>query len=283
MDNRPRQMDFFFKGILHSEHLSYKDDRELMTVPMVHLGTRERTTPIIWTHPDKNNNTWVKVQSAKEYSIANIHDLDVVLFVLSNIADQLNKGVKRPEKTVKTTAYNLLKSIGRNTGGVDYENLKNALRRLKSTTIETNIRTDTFKQNAMFSWIGDWVEDPNSKEIYITCSEFLYKGIVDDKSMLTVHPDYFKMQSGILKYLYRLARRSVGKEDKKWEWTMTTLHERSASLSSVSDFKKNVRKVIDRVNKDGNFPEYNLEIIGDKKTEKVIMTKKKAEIIGEQP
>ena len=276
---RPRQMDFFFDGIIASEHISYKDDRELMTIPTVHLGSRPRKKPIIWTHPDDRRNTWVKVSASEEYSLANVHDLDIVLYVLSNLASQVNKGI-RPERTIKTTAYNLLKSINRGTGGAEYANLKNALRRLKATVVETNIRLPRLQQSSMFSWLGDWIEDPESGELYLTCSEFLYRGIVDQKSMLTLNADYFKLQSGILKFLYRIARRSVGKDNDYWEWTMDTLHDRSASQSTLSDFKKNVRKVVAKANEDGSFPDYNLEIVGDKKQEKIIMTPKKKEVIG---
>ena len=262
MSSNPRQMDFFFKAMLSSE-LRLKDDKESMTLPLCHLGTRKRTTPIKWKHP--NEDRWVVVSAPTNISIASIHDLDIIIFCLSNLNEQVDKGVKRPEKTIKTTAYNLLKSIGRGTGGREYLNLKDSLDRLTATTIQTNVRKPKLKQYSIFHWLDSVHINEDTKELYLTLPEFLYNGVVDERSILTVHPDYFNLQSGIAKYLYRIARKSAGKQSKGFEWSMRTLHERSASLSNYSDFAKNTRKVIAKMNKDKSFPEYELIIKAQEK------------------
>ena len=44
----------------------------------------------------------------------------------------------------------------------------------------------------------------------LTLSDWVYEGIVNEKSLLTMHPDYFLLSRGLERALYRIARKHAG-------------------------------------------------------------------------
>ena len=70
--------------------------------------------------------------------------------------------------------------------------------------------------------------------------------------MLTVHPDYFLIESGVGRFLYRLARRAAGQTTATWGFR--TLHERSGSTAQFFEFSRMLRTLI-RANE---LPDYKL-------------------------
>jgi plasmid replication initiation protein len=49
--------------------------------------------------------------------------------------------------------------------------------------------------------------------------------------------------TGVARWLYRLARRHAGKQATGWRFTMKELHARSGSMRAKKDFAKSVRAV----------------------------------------
>jgi plasmid replication initiation protein len=87
---------------------------------------------------------------------------------------------------------------------------------------------------------------------------------------VTVPPEYFALTSGLERWLYRLARRHAGKQPAGWRFTMRQLHERSGSSQSLTDFARDLRKVIGR----NRLPEYHVEIgKGQRGDELVVMVR----------
>ena len=73
------------------------------------------------------------------------------------------------------------------------------------------------------------------------------------RSVLAVHPDYFLIDPGIGRYIYRQARRAAGKDQAVWAFQ--TLYQRSGSAGSLKKFTQNLRKIIAA----NDLPEYHLE------------------------
>lgn len=82
----------------------------------------------------------------------------------------------------------------------------------------------------------------------------IYQEIVEGKQpdVLTVHPDYFLIEPGIGRFVYRLARRAAGKGEAKWSFR--TIYERSGSTGQFKDFSCHLRKII----ASNDLPEYDL-------------------------
>ena len=59
-----------------------------------------------------------------------------------------------------------------------------------------------------------------------------------------MHPDYFLIEPGIGRFVYRLARRAAGKGNAKWAFQ--TIYERSGSAGTFKEFCRILRKIIAR-------------------------------------
>ena len=62
-------------------------------------------------------------------------------------------------RTLTFQPYDLLKTIGRLTGGHQYQLLRESLGRLQATSIVTNIRVPKGKKQRQFSWIESWTDN----------------------------------------------------------------------------------------------------------------------------
>ena len=111
--------------------------------------------------------------------------------------------------------YDLLKTIGRETGGRQYQLLREALGRLQSTTIVTNIRVKHGKKQRQFSWIEGWTDlvDEDGKQsrgMTLTLSDWFYEGLLMEAGLLSIDPVYFSITGGRERWLYRVARKHAG-------------------------------------------------------------------------
>ena len=118
--------------------LPLRDQRETMERPFFSLAKRRRLQPIDYVSPD--GSTWVKVQPHQEYGMATIWDADILIWAASVINDMKERRANDIPRTLEFHPYDLLKAINRPIGGEHYQRLRDALARLQTTTIRTNIR-----------------------------------------------------------------------------------------------------------------------------------------------
>lgn len=112
----------------------WRDNRDAMGYPFLALQKR-RTTPI--TYSDEN--VWLSVGADSRFSIATIWDWDVMIFAASHINEAIENRRKISPR-IDFVAHDCLKQIGRHTGGGNYHELAQAIRRLHATSVITNIR-----------------------------------------------------------------------------------------------------------------------------------------------
>jgi len=252
-----RQFDLF---IPYLSDLPLRDQRETMERPFFSLSKRKRLKPIEYTSPD--GSVWVEVAAVPKFGMATIWDADILIWAASTLTEMKQRGVNDLPRTLEFHPYNLLKAIQRDVGGDQYKRLKQALERLKSTVISTNIRGEKRTKRAMFGWLDHWDEDTDkqTKEIKgmtLTLSDWLYNGIVMDGGVLAIHPDYFRLTGGLERCLYRIARKHAGTQPLGWVCTVTTLYEKTGSDSPERRFKHELRKLTER----DPLPEYHLHWI----------------------
>jgi plasmid replication initiation protein len=155
----------------------------------------------------------------------------------------------------------MLKTLRRDTGGGEYEGLANALNRLQSTTVKTNIRTVGRREHT-FSWIDSYsqVVDPSGKirGMKITLAKWFYDGVLMDGGVLTIDPAYFEIKGGVMRWLYRVARKHAGGNGANgFTISMPTLYEKSGSESPYRRFKFEMLKLA----RENGLPGFELEII----------------------
>ncbi len=248
------QFDLFIP-LIHD--LSLKDQREIMERPFFSLAKRKRLKPIEYTSPD--GDTWVKVSGNAEFGIATIWDADVMIWAASQLNRMKEQGINDLPRTLRTTSYDLLRAIKRDTGGKSYQELQAALQRLESTTIQTSIRAPKRKDKAQFGWIDAFhlEVDPVTEAprgLSITLSDWVYQGIVTDKSLLTMHQDYFLLTGGMERALYRAARKHAGEQEKGWTCRISILHEKTGSDSPLKQFTYLLKRIVVK----NALPEYDM-------------------------
>jgi plasmid replication initiation protein len=83
-------------------------------------------------------------------------------------------------------------------------------------------------------------------------------------------PEYFLIEPGIGRFLYRLARRAAGKARAKWSFQ--TIYERSGSTGDFKKFTFNLRRLI----KANGLPEYTLAELAGKSGPLLVITHRDA-------
>lgn len=249
-----RQFDLF---VPYLSDLPLRDQRETMERPFFSLSKRKRLKPIEYTSPD--GTIWVKVEAVPAYGIASIWDADILIWAASVLTDMKKRGVNDLPRTLVFHPYDLLKAIQRDVGGDQYKRLKEAMERLKSTIITTNIRGDKKTKRAMFGWLDKWSEEidkntGDSKGMSLTLSDWVYEGIIMQGGVLTLHPDYFRLTGGLERCLYRIARKHAGTQPSGWTLALDTLYSKTGSDSTMKEFTRMVRKAIAT----DMLPEYHL-------------------------
>jgi plasmid replication initiation protein len=93
--------------------------------------------------------------------------------------------------------------------------------------------------------------------------------VLQQGGVLTIDPEYFLLTGGLERWMYRVARKHAGHQERGWQFTMRQLYEKSGSQARFSDFAIDIRKIV----KTDHLPEYTLEVErNEEKTEIVYIT-----------
>jgi plasmid replication initiation protein len=267
--SKDRQLDIFQAAYVD---IPIRDQRDLMERPFFSLAKTPRTKPIEYAV----NGVSVTVTPGAA-GMATIWDADILIWAATQITEALDRGGE-VSPFIRFHPHALLKGIRRHTGGDQYKKLLEALGRLHSTVIRTNIRQHGTKGGA-FHWIEEYrhQEDEHGKPIgmSITLPQWLYDGIVDAGGVLTIHPDYFLLTGGIERWLYRVARKHAGNQEGGWRFSMRQLYEKSGSMARFANFAIDIRKAVSA----NALPEYALEITRNRARDEIIYMYRRA-IIG---
>lgn len=246
------QLDLF---IALPSDLPARDQQDLMERPFFSLSKNKRTTPIEYRVGDN----YIHVSANEKYGLATIWDADILIWAASQLTEALSKGLKT-SRFFRLSAYDLLKFIRRGTSGTDYERLKAALDRLKSTSVVTSIRQGKRKERHHFSWLNEWKEitdeQGRSLGIEFILPDWLYDGILNQRLVLSIDPAYFDLTSGIERWLYRVVRKHGGKQKAGWSFTFRQLYEKSGSIDRFANFAMHIRRITELQ----TIPEYWLSI-----------------------
>lgn len=250
------QPDFF---IPYLADLPLRDQREMMERPFFSLSKRKRMKPIHYSSP--NGNIFVDVSPHPDHGMATIWDADILIYASSVLNYYKNQGKNFIPRTLEFQPYDILRSIGREPGGMQYTQLQLALGRLQSTVIRTNIRVEGKKKTRQFSYIDAWDEKFNSNKqsmgIEMTLSDWFYEGILMDGGVLAIDPEYFEIKGGRERWLYKISRKHTGTKNKDFKINFPTLYEKSGSESNYRRFKFEIIKIVDR----NELPRFELSLI----------------------
>ncbi|CAK0742154.1 Plasmid replication initiator protein [Azospirillaceae bacterium] len=268
-----RQFDLFFDCLYD---MPLRDQWHTMERPFFSLSKNKRIKPIEYSGVDKHGEVTVKVEAVPAYGMATIWDADILIWAVSKMIEQKRAyGNDDIARTLHFQPHDLLKSVRRMVGGDQYIRLREALNRLQTTTIETNIRSKDTARKKMrrFSWIDSWKEEVEEgtgrcKGMSLCVADWLYEGVHNTDLVLEISPDYFLLDGGIERWLYRVARKHAGHKEVGFSISVDTLFEKSGiEEKNKRMFKSRLKKIVKEGNdgiKDGErviakFPDYYLE------------------------
>lgn len=241
--------DFFIADILDAVP---KGDMGSMEHPLFSLSKKPDMTERFYEH---NGNTLRVIPSGR--GMATIWDKDILIYCVSQLVAGINQG-REPSPTIHVTAYDLLTSTNRHTGGKNYLQLEDALNRLRGTTINTNLMTGGKADKRGFGMIDKWrilersSTDDRMTAVEITLSDWLYRAALG-LEVLTINSDYFRLRGGIERRVYELVRKHAGNQA-MWKIGIELLHKKTGSRSPIKRFRHEIKRIVTS----GILPDYSL-------------------------
>lgn len=176
---------------------------------------------------------------------ATIHDKDLWIYCISQLVEAINRGREDIGRTVRFTAYDFLLATNRDTSGRAYERMGDALGRLAGTRIETNIKTNGYRERRGFGLVESWrvIErdhDNRMVAVEVTLPEWLWRS-VKARHVLTLSRDYFRLRKPLSRRVYELARKHCGQQP-KWRVKLKALHEKSGSTDTLASSGRPLRR-----------------------------------------
>lgn len=252
----------FFTPMLYD--VGTRDSRGVMDVAVFRLSKRDKreNAVIRYELPDGH-----VIVSSGPQGMASVWDYDIVLMAVSHLTEAMNryrdgKGEK-PSQTFKPHIGDVLKFCRKDNGGNQKDAVVGALERLSTTHVAIERRVMIGGKlkflNSGESLIGGGyrtISNANKKVEFVEfkIADWMYDEITKGArpDVLTVHPDYFLRESGIARFVYRLARKAAGKDMARWSFKL--LFERSGSTGTLKEFTRALRELIAA----DDLPEYSL-------------------------
>jgi plasmid replication initiation protein len=254
-----RQVDLFLDSLINAP---LKDDRALMEFPFFSLQKTPRMKPLVYD----DGKVRIEVRPG-ERGIATIWDKDVLIYLASIVNDRIERNLS-VDKVIRFSAHNFMAVTGRGSGKRAYELFLDALFRLRSTTILTTIEAGETKERRGFGWIETFRilerRTKAGKKIMAACeitlNDWMFRAIVQDRRVLTIHKGYFELSMGLKRRLYELARKHCGYQE-HWVITLPRLIDKCGSVLEPRFFKPQLRKVVE----DDDLPDYHIAMSFDPK------------------
>jgi plasmid replication initiation protein len=251
--------DFFITDLIDIDYVP-KDHIDIMERPFFSISKRKRLRPIEYRNDD--GSVFVKVSGNPEHGIASIWDCDVLIYCISRVVAARDRGDNDFGPSIFVTPYELLKGIARDTGGQNYVELIAAIKRLKTTTIETNIRGGK-SRFAVFNWLAEIAgegrenADPeNVKMLELRLSNWLFEGIMTGKGVLTLDREWFLLKGGLERVIYRMARKHAGDQPQGWKCGFDVLYKKTGCEDLPRNFAVRMRRLVEK----NDLPRYAMKL-----------------------
>ncbi|TWB82876.1 plasmid replication initiation protein [Nitrospirillum amazonense] len=198
-----------------------------------------------------------------KHGVANIWDKEVLIYLVSLIQDKLNRG-EPVSPRLTFTGHDFFRVVGIHATNTAYQRLEDALKRLQSTQVLTNLETGGEGETGAFSWVLDYRINyrrdkdggKTMKSLTVQLCDWLYRAVVKDRKILTYHPDYFKL-SPTEKRLYEIARAHCGNQG-AFKMNIEKLRLRVGAESDLKVFKA---RLVALAKKRQALPEYGLTVV----------------------
>ena len=252
------QIDLFTESLIAAP---LRDDRATMEFPFFALQKRPLMVPIVY----QDGNVSIRI-SPGERGVATIWDKDVLIYLSSLINGKIERG-EEVSRTVRIAAYDMLRVTRRHTGKNGYQEIYDALFRLRSTTITTDIQSGGERETRGFGWIDSFriLTKENKagnrvmQRLEITLNDWTFRALVKDRRVLAINPAYFDLTGGLERRLYEIARKHVGRQS-EWKVSLLQLAKKCGTMQrNLRRFKFDLKELaeLDRL------PDYQMFLVND--------------------
>lgn len=238
------------------ETVTFRDDLASMEYPLFALkagDTRIRE----YAHDGIN----ITVRPSLGLGLATIHDKDIWIYCISKMFQAMYEGTEVCQ-TVRFTVYDYLKSTNRNTNGINYPRTKEALDRLKGTTIKIESENKKERIAQGFGLIESWkiIEEKDGRmvRVEVTLPDWLYRSIQNNQ-VLSLSPDYFRLRKPLDRRIYELARKHCGHQA-NFSIGLDILRKKSGTTAILREFRRAIKSLAES----DDLPDYSIKF-DDKK------------------
>jgi plasmid replication initiation protein len=235
-----------------------------MEHPFFALGKRKDTTARHYVSPDGKTKVTV---TPGMLGMPTIWDKDILIYSTTLAREAMNRGDLGPENSpIQIDIYNFLRATYRGDGSQQYIEVAKALRRLYGCVVETDIETNDKRYQEGFHLLNHYRIVTKTRRGLISClevtlSDWLYGAVWNGKrEMLSINRDYFRLQGGVERRLYEIARKHCGQQA-WWKVSIPVLWEKSGSQSELKKFRHVILKGQANL---GTLPDYRVELRRDK-------------------
>ncbi len=257
------QADFFVPALYD---VGTRDNRSMMDVAVFRLSKdKKRAGEVIrYDLPDG----YVEVKAGPD-GMASVLDYDIVLMLVSHMTEAMNRHREgrgeKPGRVFRPHVSDILKFCRKGDGTRQFEEVEAALARLQGTIIKSVREVPRAGKRALREVESEGLisrhrvvsrtDTGKVASVEIEAPNWIYREVTEGKrpDVLTVHPDYFLIEPGIGRFVYRLARRAAGKS--KAKWAFQTIYQRSGSTGTFKEFCRILRRIIAA----DDLPEYSLQ------------------------
>jgi plasmid replication initiation protein len=255
---RPKQIELFVAPQL--DVVSLRDDIDIMSLPFFSIEKTPRKEPIEFERTTGDRRQYIRV-SPGEFGLATIWDNDIILYLRTQIIEALNRD-REVSKKISFHIHDCLVATGRRTGGREYELFKEALTRLKTTTVLTNISTTEEIADEGFGWLESFRikkrRVAGGAEVMASCevvvSDWLFGLFINSRRALAIDSAYFELQGGLERKLYGILRKHLGQQP-MWQIGVDTLKDLCGVRRDLRRFTYDLKKIVER-----GLPGFELEI-----------------------
>ncbi len=257
LPERHPQKDLFVCDIVDA---APKGDMTSMEHPVFSLATKPDMRPRRYEKGD----SWIEVSPSRS-GLATVHDRDILIYCISQCMAALNEG-RKVNKSIRFKAHDLLVATNRQTSGRGYELLKDALRRLQGTQIETNLKQGGKEYFKVFGLIDSAeivkeTRDGRMLDVEITMSDWVFDAI-ENNHVLTLNRQYFLLRKPLERRLYEIARKHCGAQP-LWKIGLENLRDKCGSGSTLKEFRRLLGKIIEDDASHDHMPDYALNLDDD--------------------
>ena len=231
------------------------DAQILMAYPFFSLSKTPRLKPIDY----KSRRVMVQVDVGGTHGLATIWDADILIWAASQIVHGLN--ANRPtSRRIHARAYDILVFLGRGRSKLCYQRLRDSLDRLMATRVTTSYGPLAVDGVYAFNWLDGWREKKDEANraagLEIFLSDWFFKITSQPQACLSIDRKYFKLTSGLERWLYLLVRKHGGRQENGWSFDLDYLHRKSGCLTPEIAFIRDVRNIARR----GRLLDYDLTV-----------------------